>query len=241
MAGILALLAHPDDEFFCGGLLAALSERRVPVHLAYWTRGEGGGSARAQWAARMLPEPLRPRVRAAKKVAKLLRAESLTFLDAIDPAPNPALAAPDQSGESFLEKLQALVDAQKPELVVTHGSQGDYGHPAHMRLHDLAKEWAEGKLPVISFNAAHEKGELFLNAADKADFVFDAEAFLQLKGDMVRAHGSQGAALTSAAGGNLAELLRRTRYEGYRLWSEPEADRSVIHRWALPVQWLPPT
>ena len=239
MAGLLVLLAHPDDEFFCGGLLGALGDLGVPVHLAYWTRGEGGGSPRARLAARVLPEPLRPRVRAAKRAARLLRAASLTFLDAVDPAPDPDLKAPAQSREVFLKKLQALADKQKPEVVMTHGSQGDYGHPAHQRLHELTREWAAELGPMMSFNAAPTSGpasELFVNTADAADIVFDAEPYLELKRKLVLAHGAQGAALTAAAGGDLEKLLQMTRYEGYCIWSAPEAAWAALERWGCARQ-----
>ena len=93
MPGLLALLAHPDDEFFCSGLMLAARERDVPVHLVYWTRGEGGGSPRFRrfWSA--LPRDWHPRVREVKKAAAVLTAVSLDFLGSIDPAPEPGLRA----------------------------------------------------------------------------------------------------------------------------------------------------
>ncbi len=229
MPGLLALLAHPDDEFFCGGLLAALAAREVPVHLAYWTRGEGGGSPRSRRFWGCFPVAWRPRTREAHRAASLLGASSLTFLGAVDPAPDPQPRAPEEG--DFRETFAQLLSRQAPEMIVTHGSDGDYGHPAHRRLSQLARECAA--CPVISFNAAWPGGPQarFINANDPADFVLDAGPYLEKKRALVLAHRSQKGVLESLAGGTLYDLLRLARQEGYRCWNEKESALEKLGRW----------
>jgi LmbE family N-acetylglucosaminyl deacetylase len=230
MPGVLALLAHPDDEFFCGGLLASAAACGVPVHLVYWTRGEGGGSPRARFAQSFLPRTWHPRVREARRVAKLLSA-SLDFLGAVDPAPEPP-RAPDETGT--VEAIARLIAKYEPEIVVTHGSDGDYGHPAHLRLHEIVRT-LDFPASLLSFNAIWEEAPTvrFLNANDMADFVFDVSAWREQKRAVVLAHRSQRGALENLADGTLEDLLDATACEGYRCWSGREMAEAFLRRLAV--------
>jgi LmbE family N-acetylglucosaminyl deacetylase len=231
MSGLLVLLAHPDDEFFCGGLLSALTARDVPVHLVYWTRGEGGGSPRARLFWQSFPAAWSPRVREARRVASLLRVSSVSFLGSIDPAPDPDLRAPDDEVSSVIEKLSRLRALHAPDLLLTHGSQGDYGHPAHRRLHEIAREFS-GSGPLVTFNAAWpgSSDASFINTADLANFIFDAQPYLEIKRKIVLAYRSQKGVFESLAGGPLDQLLHLTRQEGYRCWNE--AALETLRHWA---------
>jgi LmbE family N-acetylglucosaminyl deacetylase len=235
MPGLLALVAHPDDEFFCGGLLAALASRNVPVHLAYWTRGEGAGSPRRRTFWNCFPQSWRPRVREAQKVASLLPATSLSFLGAVDPVPDPDLRAPSDPTSVVLEKLSRLLTLHEPEMMVTHGSDGEYGHPAHRRLNQIAREFStqNSSCPLISFGAALNPPPpvRYLNQSDPADFILDTLSYEQKKRDIVLAHQSQTGVLESLADGTLDGLLRLSRYEGYRYWSAMDPTLYKLRRW----------
>ena len=231
MPGLLALLAHPDDEFFCGGLLAAASARGVPVHLVYWTRGEGGGSPRSRFFWKWFPRRWHPRSREAARVAAFLPAASLDFLGAIEPAPDPEPRTPEEGKSAG--KLVRLLAFHAPEIVLTHGSDGDYGHPAHRRLHEMARKLCAGsKMALISFNATWPEAPSaqFLNPHDPANFVFDASPWLKKKREIVLAHRSQRGALESLADGTLEGLLAVSRYEGYRCWTGKEAALNWLRR-----------
>jgi LmbE family N-acetylglucosaminyl deacetylase len=223
MPGLLALLAHPDDEFFCGGLLAALGARGVPIHLAYWTRGEGGMSPRRRVFAKCFPRAWHPRACDARRAAEVLGAASVTFLGAIDPIPAPEPRAPDMETPEVIGKVARLVSRHAPELLVTHGSQGEYGHPAHIRLHQIAREFLrkDQNLPWATFCAsAPEATGAWRNVDDRADYIRDTRAYARKKMEIVRAHRSQRGALEALAkpGGGLRNLLRSCRYEAYRCW-----------------------
>ena len=241
MPGLLALLAHPDDEFFCGGLLASISARSVPIHLVYWTRGEGGGSAgfRRFWGC--FPAAWHPRTREAMKAAALLGATSLSFLGGIDPVPAPDLRAPVEEPAEVVGKLAKLCAQHAPEIIVTHGSDGDYGHPAHRKLHGIAREFAATApaIGLLTFNAAGTGVApcKFVNASDPADFVLNAGLYLEVKRNIVRAHDSQKGVLEFLSGtdGTMAALLEATRYEGYRCWGGREAMLAKLRTWTSPA------
>jgi LmbE family N-acetylglucosaminyl deacetylase len=234
MPGLLALLAHPDDEFFCAGLLAALTARGVPVHLVYWTRGEGGGSPRRRAFLRCIPRAFHPRVREARRAAAVLRASSVGFLGSVDPAPNPESRAPDDDVKSFQKKINPLLEKYRPELLVTHGSEGDYGHPAHLKLHQITRGLAL-PCPWISFNAdwPGAPDAVFLNRRDRADFLLDTQPFSREKTEVIRAHRSQRPAFEAMAqkqGGSVGELLQLSRHEGYHCWNTGDLRNSALAR-----------
>lgn len=242
MPGVLALLAHPDDEFFCSGLLSALSAHGVPVHLVYWTRGEGGGSPRSRMFWSCFPRNWRPRVREARKVAHLLRPASLTFLDAVDPVPNPELQAPDEDNGEVIDKLSRVTAVRLPEMIITHGSQGEYGHPAHRRLLEVALEFVGRSLsiPLLSFNATWPECPPvdFLNPDDSADFVLDTEPYLEQKRKIAFSHRSQRGVLESLVGpeATIDDLLKVTREEGYHCWNGTDAALERLQHWlAIPA------
>jgi LmbE family N-acetylglucosaminyl deacetylase len=242
MPGILALLAHPDDEFFCSGLLAGAASRGVPVHLAYWTRGEGGGSPLRRLLWECLPRTWHYREREARDAAAILGAASIHFLGAIDPAPKEGLQAPEGKDSDWLEGIERLRDRYNPQLLVTHGSQGDYGHPAHRQLHELARGIA-GHSPectLVTFAATWRGAPAarFANEKDRADYVLDAFPFQEKKREVVQAHRSQKGVLESlvdGSPGSLERLLDASRLEGYRIWSEGPARTQaldLLQRWA---------
>jgi LmbE family N-acetylglucosaminyl deacetylase len=231
------LLAHPDDEFFCAGLLAAVASRGVPVHLAYWTRGEGTGSARRRFIWSYLPRSWHYRAWEAQHAGGILGARSIDFLGAVDPAPiaNKAVA-PDESLESIVKKIEMLRARHDPELLLTHGSDGEYGHAAHRRLHEAAQEFS-GSLPLASFAAAHPRGPRYSNRSNPADYVFDSRPFNRRKMEILRAHRSQKNVFETLADPghpSLRRLLSASRFEGYHVpGGEPARSEtlSLLRQW----------
>jgi LmbE family N-acetylglucosaminyl deacetylase len=238
MPGLLALLAHPDDEFFCAGLLAAVAARGVPVHLAYWTRGEGGGSARRRFLWGCLPRSWHYRTWDAQHAGGILGASSVNFLGALDPAPVDGRAsAPEESLESIIRKIKLLRARHDPGLLLSHGSDGEYGHPAHQRLHEAAREFS-GSLSLASFAAAHPRAPRYANRSETADFIFDSRRFNRKKMELLRAHRSQQGVFEGLAdpeNPTLRRLLRASRYEGYHVpGGEPARTEtlSLLRQWA---------
>jgi LmbE family N-acetylglucosaminyl deacetylase len=240
MPGLLALLAHPDDEYFCAGLLAAVAANGIPVHLAFWTRGEGGTSPRRRFVYNLLPGDWHLRAGEARRSARALGAASTTFLGAIDPVPaGPTVFAPEEDFAVTVQKIEALIARLRPELLLTHGAGGEYGHPAHRKLSEAARQ-AAGAVPLITFAAALPPalaGPRYLNRDEPADYVLDSRPFDRQKTAVIRAHRSQVGVfegLADPAQPTLERLLEVTRFEGYHVVVGEPARSNAL---ALLKQW----
>lgn len=133
---ILAFFAHPDDEtMFLGGILAFLAERGAEIHYLCATRGEGGEMGDPPICDRN--ELGKVRENELRCAVKALGGKSVQFLDYQDP-----LVGPDGELYSFSDdvdqvavKVSQLVSNIKPQIILTHGPGGEYGHPAHIQGH----------------------------------------------------------------------------------------------------------
>jgi len=129
---LMAVLAHPDDESLgLGGTLAKYAAEGVETSLVCATRGELG------WAGEpaAYPGPLAlGRLREAELLAAAdaLGVADVTFLDYLDGdlrcvVPTEAVA-----------RIVAEVRRVRPQVVVTFGPDGAYGHPDHVAISQLA-------------------------------------------------------------------------------------------------------
>lgn len=118
---LLGLFAHPDDEAFAAGALIALAVRDgARVTIACATRGESGSSRSTLDG--MLGD-VRSRELAASCSA--LGADPPVFLDLRDGGLDRASAA---------SAVGKLLRRLKPDVVVTLGDDGAYGHRDHIAL-----------------------------------------------------------------------------------------------------------
>jgi N-acetylglucosamine malate deacetylase 2 len=143
---ILAFFAHPDDEtMLCGGTLALLAGAGARVHYLIATRGEGGEAGDPPLCIQA--ELGRVRQDEMTCAVQALGGASLDFMDYIDP-----LVGPDNTLFPFEAELEQVVDAllrhmrlRQIDAVITHGKNGEYGHPAH-KLVTLAASLAVAAL-----------------------------------------------------------------------------------------------
>jgi LmbE family N-acetylglucosaminyl deacetylase len=195
---IACFVAHPDDEtVFFGGTLALLAHRGVAVHVVSATRGEGGELGEPPVCDRS--ELGQVRENEMRCAVEVLGARSLSFLGYLDPEM--------KSGEEFLafadrpeqvaERLAALLSDHAVEAVVTHGSTGEYGHPAHRLAHEVARlavRQIPGGPALYGFSAsfpAHPRPRLS-NPQDQADLVLDVRSVWEHKVAAARCHVTQG-------------------------------------------------
>lgn len=134
---LLAYFAHPDDEtMFLGGTLAYLADCGVEVHYLCATRGEGGEMGDPPICKR---EDL-GRIREAELqcAVKALGGKSLRFLDYQDPLVGPEGELFPFSNDDIKLKaeLEEFIKEINPQIILTHGSVGEYGHPAHIQAHE---------------------------------------------------------------------------------------------------------
>lgn len=133
---MLAFFAHPDDEtILAGGILALLAEAGAAVHYLCATRGEGGEVGEPPLAE--VDRLGTAREQEMVCAVRALGGRSLTFLDYEDPR-----VGPEETLYPFTEDLTLLagqvavtVRQLGAAALITHGSNGEYGHPAHVLCH----------------------------------------------------------------------------------------------------------
>jgi len=198
VTSVLCLIAHPDDEtVLCGGTLALLAARGAAVHVACLTRGEGGELGEPPLTDREHLGEIRSQELAC--ATKQLGAQSLDFLDYVDPVvgPGEALFAPEHDPAILQHQIADSIRQTGARVLLTHGSNGEYGHPAHKLVHQAAlaaAEWLGDSAPAVYSFAAHYPHHPYprlANADDAADVVVDVSAYLPQKEAAALCHATQ--------------------------------------------------
>jgi LmbE family N-acetylglucosaminyl deacetylase len=145
---LMAVHAHPDDEVLStGGVLLRYAQEGLRTVLVTCTNGELGDA----------PAGIKPdspghderQVRAIRRdellesgrILQVSRLEMLGYLDsgmegwAQNSRPGSLTGAPL---EEEVERLAALIREERPQVLVTYDESGGYGHPDHIRTHQLA-------------------------------------------------------------------------------------------------------
>jgi N-acetylglucosamine malate deacetylase 2 len=197
MSTILAIAAHPDDEtMLAGGTLAMYAEQGHAVYILVTTRGEGGEAGDPPLAE--LEQLGAYREREVREAAAALGARDVLFLPFVDPrmeiggAPNRV----DVPLEEFVAVIAAHLRQIRPDIVLTHGTDGEYGHPQHIqtnRATRLALASLERRPALLTWNAWYDGAERprMLNRADRADIVRDVTPWLPAKIAAAMAHRTQ--------------------------------------------------
>ncbi|MCB1229717.1 MAG: PIG-L family deacetylase [Verrucomicrobiae bacterium] len=229
---ICAITAHPDDEFFAAGLICEAAARQIPVEIVCLTRGEGGplGDQTRETLGRKRESELRAS-------ATALGVGRITFLGHVDPIGKTFRTfAPAVSLAHLADQLRELISDRRPGLIVTHGSGGEYWHPAHLLLHHAVfhsiKTVRFPRPAIATFQAwqPHHPMKSLLNEDDPADLILETAAFRDKRLAALAAHESQSDYFSQISGGSLADFVDRTQTEGYRLYGfkspRPEAENS---------------
>ncbi|MEO7070136.1 MAG: PIG-L family deacetylase [Nostocoides sp.] len=175
---IVVAHAHPDDESLStGALLAELAHRGVEVHVVTATRGEQGGlldgvaapgpgsDAYAAHREQELADALvvlgvhhhaflgAPPALAKGRRPRLYRDSGMRWV-------TPTVAGPsdETDARSFTaapvdeaaDDLATYVRSVGPDALLTYDADGGYGHPDHVRLHEVAVRTAhETGVPLL--------------------------------------------------------------------------------------------
>jgi LmbE family N-acetylglucosaminyl deacetylase len=134
--------AHPDDEaIFTGGTIALLAARGWRVMLVVATHGERGLPVPAHGEIHGLAAHRVAETRRAAELLGIVRVEFLGYEDsglAGDPsnrAPGAFAAAPLDDAAS---RLAELIAPERPAALVTYDAAGIYGHPDHVKAHQVS-------------------------------------------------------------------------------------------------------
>jgi LmbE family N-acetylglucosaminyl deacetylase len=200
MLKILTIVAHPDDEtMLSGGALALLANADAEVHYLCATRGEGGEVGEPPVCDR---ENLGATREAEMRCAvQTLGGASVEFLDYVDPlvGENEELHPYTNDFDGLVTDILESIQYLQPDVIITHGSNGEYGHPAHWLTNQAvnkAVKTLDSAAPMLyTFSAAfpeHPRPRL-VNQDDPAHIVLDITPALQQKADAALCHKSQNA------------------------------------------------
>jgi LmbE family N-acetylglucosaminyl deacetylase len=215
---VIAFFAHPDDEtMLAGGTLALLTQAGANVHCLCATRGEGGEVGEPPLCK---PQKLGDvREREMVCAVQKLGARSLTFLGYEDPhiGPDEQLFPYTDDLTTLAGQVASSIRQFKADVVITHGSNGEYGHPAHILTFQAAtiavRSFNENAPLLYTVQATfpeHPKPRL-ANPDDPAHLVLDITPVLSRKEQAAMCHRTQHAL-----------FVRRSSQEAGRPMTVPE-------------------
>jgi N-acetyl-1-D-myo-inositol-2-amino-2-deoxy-alpha-D-glucopyranoside deacetylase len=140
---LLLVHAHPDDESIStGGVMAMAHEQGRRVVLVTATRGEVGEIHNMDEASSR-PRLAEIRTEELRRAGRLLGVDRQVFLGYRDSG---MVGTPDNDHPGSFHRaglLQAaqllamVVREERPDVVVTYGADGRYGHPDHVKAHEV--------------------------------------------------------------------------------------------------------
>lgn len=176
---LLCVLAHPDDESIAlGGTLAKYAAEDVEISLVVATRGERGWFY--DWSEYPgeagLGRIREAELRAACRVLGISRLDFLNYIDGdLDQA----------EGSEVVAKVAALIRQIRPDVVVTFGPDGLYGHPDHIAISQFttaAVLCAADQSSVYGAHlAAHRVSKLYYRVSTQDWF----KNYIPIFGDMI--------------------------------------------------------
>jgi len=143
MSTLLLVHAHPDDEAIStGGVMMKARADGHRVLLVTATRGEVGEIHNMDEKATR-PHLGEVRTRELEEAARILGVNRSVFLGYRDSGM--VGTADNENPESFHQapldeaagRLEAILREERPEAVVTYAEDGTYGHPDHIKAHEV--------------------------------------------------------------------------------------------------------
>ena len=171
---VVFLHAHPDDEaIFTGVTMRALADRGARVVLVTATAGELGEPAPARPGGSLAGLRVCELERAAAElgVARLVllgRRDSGMSGWAANAHPD-ALAAADRSGlDGLARRLARLCEREQADTLVHYDSDGIYGHPDHVAVHQIGRQ-AAALAGITGYQATVDREHLHLTGEHLVD------------------------------------------------------------------------
>jgi LmbE family N-acetylglucosaminyl deacetylase len=174
---LLAVLAHPDDESLgFGGLLAKCAAEGISTHLVTATLGEKGRIGTERPGAAVVAPVREAELRRAAAVLGVEDVALLGFLDG---------EVERVDADAAVAKIAAHVRRIRPQVVVTFGADGAYGHPDHIAISQLTgaalvAAAAPGPAGTGDARPGHRVDKLYWMAMTERDWRIYQEAFGEL-------------------------------------------------------------
>jgi LmbE family N-acetylglucosaminyl deacetylase len=136
--------AHPDDEGMSAGAMMQAKDHGHRVVLVTATRGEVGEIYNMD-EAESRPRLGEIRTHELEKAAGIIGVDRLDWMDYRDSGM--IRTADNEDPRSFnratvdeaATRLAKIIAEEKPEVIVTFGEDGMYGHPDHVKIHHVTK------------------------------------------------------------------------------------------------------
>ena len=137
---IMAIFAHPDDELTVAQLLSYYSRQGHDIRLVIATKGEKGTAAHAKIPAG--DSLANVRAREAACACKTLGINPPVLLGL-----NDGELDVDFTGVPLHTRIDSVLRLYQPDIVITWGPEGGYGHLDHRMVHNVVTEiFQSGKL-----------------------------------------------------------------------------------------------
>lgn len=143
MSTLFLVHAHPDDEAITtGGVMRKAHDEGRRVVLVTATRGEEGEIHQMDEASTRprLAEVRTEELRQAGEILGVDRQEFLGYRDS-GMAGTPSNDNPESFHRAPLaeaaDRLAEVLREERPDVVVTYGADGIYGHPDHVKAHEI--------------------------------------------------------------------------------------------------------
>jgi LmbE family N-acetylglucosaminyl deacetylase len=130
---IMAVFAHPDDESFISPLLAKYAAGGNKIFLVLATNGEKG--ARNYTGIPAGDSLAKKRQQEAACASTKLNIQPPIFLGM-----NDGELDVDFTGAPLRKKIDSVFNIYKPDIVITWGPDGGYGHLDHRMVHNVVTE-----------------------------------------------------------------------------------------------------
>jgi len=144
---LLAVFAHPDDETFAGPVLARYAREGVKVYLAIATKGEKGADEHAP----IPPGDALAKARRAEAecACQKLGLEAPIFFELNDGELGAMTNPLGKNIQAVADNTAKLIAQLHPQVIVTWGPDGGYGHPDHRLVSDAVTQVIQAVPPEI--------------------------------------------------------------------------------------------